>query len=125
MLFIALNATDKEGNKSITGFFSEVERTESMHGSLQNTFNGLLLWLCMNERNQQDDGVLSALMLKATPATDRVKEVSELIMPLMMQVSENVANKQVIKFALTSLMDIVKTMNASILKQTTGMMMAI
>ena len=64
-------------------------------------------------------------MLKATPATDKVKEISALIMPLMMQVSENVENKQGIKFALTTLMDIVKTMNASILKQSTGMVMAI
>jgi hypothetical protein len=96
-----------------------------MHESLKNTFNGLLLWLCLNERNESDDQALSNLALKTTPATKKVREISELIQPLMMYVSENVQNKQVIKFALTSLMDIVKTMNASILKQSSGMMMAI
>lgn len=48
------------------------------------------MWLCLNERSEEDNSGMNTLMLKATPATKKVQEISELILPLMMQASENV-----------------------------------
>jgi hypothetical protein len=72
--------------------------------------DGLLLWLFLNE----EDGVVKI------PATLKVKEITDLIYPILMFVADSEKNTEVIKIALTSLVNLVKGMNSGIIKQVTG-----
>jgi hypothetical protein len=55
MLYIAWNAFDKEKKQAISGLFSAAETEESLQTLLKKSFDGLLLWLFMNERSEVDE----------------------------------------------------------------------
>lgn len=52
-----------------------------------------------------------------TPATEKVKEISLIINPILLFVSDSDKNLQAIKIAVSSLMNIAKAMNTGILRQ--------
>jgi hypothetical protein len=119
MLYIAWNAFDQEKKQAISGLFSAAETEESLQTLLKKSFDGLLLWLFMNERSEVDEASLKPIVVFGlnTPATEKVREISELIHPLLMFVSDSDKNTQAIKIALSSLMNIVRAMNTGLLRQ--------
>jgi hypothetical protein len=78
------------------------------------------MWLFMNERAETDELALKDLTPantnNKTPATEKVKEISQLINPILLFVSDSDKNTLAIKIALSSLMNIVKAMNTGILR---------
>lgn len=105
MLDIAWNAFDQNKLPAIAKLF-----TQGNDADLKGVFDGLLLWLFLNE----EDGVAS------TPATQKVKEITNLIHPVMMFISDSEKNTEAIMIALSSLVNLVKGMNEGIIKQVTG-----
>jgi hypothetical protein len=105
--------------QAISGLFSAAETEESLQTLLKKSFDGLLLWLFMNERSEVDEASLKPIVVFGlnTPATEKVREISELIHPLLMFVSDSDKNTQAIKIALSSLMNIVRAMNTGLLRQ--------
>jgi hypothetical protein len=51
-----------------------------------------------------------------TPATEKVKEISMIINPILLFVSDSDKNLKAIKIAVSSLMNIAKAMNTGILR---------
>jgi len=120
MLYIVWNALDTDKKPAISSLFSQAENDESLRSQLKTSFDGLLMWLFMNERAETDEASLKDLAPtnhNKTPATEKVKEISQLINPILLYVSDSDKNVQAIKIALTSLMNIVKAMNTGIIRQ--------
>lgn len=86
---------------------------------MKTTFDSLLFWLFLNERSEGDEKDLDGLTVACnkTTATEKVRQISELIHPILMFVSDNVKNTEAIKIGLSSMMNTVRGMHSGLLKQ--------
>lgn len=106
MLSIAWEAKDKDKVQTISKLYAEGE-------GLKTILDRLLLWLFLNERSTADEKAAEGYLPVSakTPATIKVKEITDLINPMLMFVSDSEKNTAAIKTALTSLLSIVRGMN--------------
>jgi hypothetical protein len=54
MLYVAWHAQDKDKKSSLSGVFGQAESDEAVRSGLKEKFDGLLLWLLLNERSEAD-----------------------------------------------------------------------
>lgn len=119
LIYVAWNAQDKDKKPAIAGLLSSAESSESVRTTLKENFDSLLFWLILNERADADEQATTgyAPYGHKSPATVKVREISELITPLLSFISDSDKNTQALKIALASLMDLVKAMNTGVLRQ--------
>jgi hypothetical protein len=55
MLYIVWNAKDTDKKPAISSLFSQAENDEDIRAQLKTSFDGLLMWLFMNERAEADE----------------------------------------------------------------------
>jgi hypothetical protein len=80
--------------------------------------DSLIGWLFLNARQVADEQAMSLLgnTSNLTPATSQVKKITELIEEILMLISDSENNEHSIKTALSSLTNVVKKMNKTILE---------
>jgi len=84
--------------------------------------NALIAWLFMNARQAKDDQITSQLGNSSTltPATTKVKAMTELIEEIFGLISESEKNETAVKVALTSLTAIVRRTNKTLIDLATN-----
>jgi hypothetical protein len=112
----------KPGSLVIKDLFGFCQTNLKARRDLQESMESLLSWLFLNARQQKDDAVFMQLGNPSflTPATLKVKQITDHIEEMLSLLPESDSNEEAIKISLLSLTMIVKKINITILELTTS-----
>lgn len=106
-----------DGELAVTDLFSLCSNNPKTLADVAESFDLLLTWLFLNARTSKDEKNSSSLgnQTQVTPSTLKVREITEMMTEIFLQLSDNYANEEAIKVALKSMTNIVRTMNTKLL----------
>ncbi len=112
----------KPGSLAIYELIQQVATNPKLKKEFTESMNNVLAWLFLNSRQAKDDQITSQLGNASTlsPATAKVKQMTEFIEEIFTLLAETERNETAIKIALGSMTSIVKRVNKVLIDLTTN-----
>ena len=113
---------NKPGSLALQDLIIQLSGNAKLKKEFSDSMNALIAWLFMNARQAKDDQITSQLGNSSTltPATTKVKAMTELIEEIFGLISESEKNETAVKVALTSLTAIVRRTNKTLIDLATN-----
>lgn len=104
---------------AIQDLFCSCQDNEGTRTTMSQIFDQLISWLFLSGRLETEEKELETMQLPGlkTPSTSLAKSITQLLMEMLVLVSDCNSNTEVIQLALASLTKVVQTMNKAIVQR--------